>query len=275
MSAEPRRIIAVLGAGSMAGALVRRLAATKDVHFRLTTGTSRPDWLTQLSSADHVALADNPLANQQAVQGAQVVLLGVKPAGIVPLLTEIADALEPGALVVSVAGGVTLGHMSAAVPAGTALVRAMPNTPVEVGLGVTAFAVATGAPAGTRARFEELFAPSGEVELLDEVLIDGFSAVIGSGPAYVYAVVEALQVAAVEQGLTPEQAARMVPAMMTGALEYLASSGQDPAHLRAQVTSPGGSTAAALAVFDSQGMADALIAGVAAAASRARQVGRQ
>lgn len=266
------RVIAVLGAGNMAGAIVRRLAQG-DAEFRLTTRATRPAWIDGLPTVTHAALADSPRANVEAVTGAGVVVLGVEPAEIVPLCGEIADALAENTLVVSVAGGVTLADMAGTLPAGTALVRTMPNTPVEVGRGVTGFAVADGAPADTAARVRELLTPTGDIEELAEELIDGFSAVVGSGPAYVYAIIEALQAAAVQQGLTADQATRMVPAMMSGALAYLEAQGEDAAQLREQVTSPGGSTEQALVTFANRGMADALVAGVAAAAKRAGELG--
>lgn len=266
-------VIAVLGAGNMAGAIVRRLAHGGG-EFRLTTRSSRPAWIDGLPGVSHTALADDPGANVQAVTGADVVILGVEPGEIVALCAEIADALKDRALVVSVAGGVTLADMSGALPAGTALVRTMPNTPVEVGRGVTGFAVADGAPVGTGARVREFLQPTGDVEELAEELIDGFSAVAGSGPAYVYAIVEALQRAALEQGLTSAQAERIVPAMMSGALAYLEAHGNDVSVLRERVTSPGGSTEQALLTFADRGMADALVAGVAAATRRAGELGR-
>ena len=267
-------VIAVLGAGNMAGAIVRRLGEEMDAEFRLTTRSTRPHWVDALPAASHATLADSPDANVAAVTGAHVVILGVEPREIVPLARDIADALAEGALVVSVAGGVTLADLAHALPEGAAVVRTMPNTPVDVGRGVAAYAVAPGAPADTGLRVRELLAPTGDVEELAEGLIDGFSAVMGSGPAYVYAIVEALQAAAIEQGLTADQAERMVPAMMSGALAYLESYGNDVSQLRERVTSPGGSTAAALAVFEQRGMADALVAGVAAASARASELGR-
>ncbi|WP_062135445.1 pyrroline-5-carboxylate reductase [Demequina aestuarii] len=270
-----RRVIAVLGAGNMAGALARRWATVEPApELRLTTGSSRPAWAQGLPHVSHVAIADTPTANVDAVAGADVVVLGVKPHAIVALANEIADALAPGTLVVSVAGGVRLADLAPVLPEGVALVRTMPNTPVAVGRGVTAFAVAAGAPEGAAARVREMFAPTGAVEALDEELIDAFSAVVGSGPAYVYAVIEALSAAAVSQGLSAEQAARMVPAMIGGAVAYLESTGRDPGDLRDEVTSPGGSTAAALGAFADHGLAEALAAGVGAATARARELGR-
>lgn len=268
-------MIAVLGAGNMAGALAQRWASLDPApELRLTTGSSRPAWADGLTHVSHVAVADVLSANVDAVAEADVVVLGVKPHAIVALAGEIADALAPGALVVSVAGGVRLADLASVLPAGIALVRTMPNTPVAVGRGVTAFAVAPGAPAGTNARVHELFAPTGAVEELDEDLIDAFSAVVGSGPAYVYAVIEAMSEAAVSQGLSPEQAARMVPAMIGGAVAYLESTGREPGDLRDEVTSPGGSTAAALGAFAEHGLAEALAAGVDVATVRARELGR-
>lgn len=109
---------------------------------------------------------------------------------------------------------------------------------------------------------------------MDEGLIDGFSAVAGSGPAYVYYVIEALRAAAVDQGLDTELAARMVPEMIGGAVAYLQSTGREPDDLRAEVTSPGGSTAAAVAAFDRAGIPQGLRDGVAAAVARAQAMGR-
>ncbi|MFN3865338.1 MAG: pyrroline-5-carboxylate reductase [Demequina sp.] len=273
---EAPRVIAVLGAGNMAGALARRWASVAPAwELRLTTGASRPEWAVGLDNVTHAAVAEAPTANIAAVAGADVVILGVKPHAIVSLAREIADALAPGALVVSVAGGVRLADIAPELPAAVALVRTMPNTPVAVGHGVTAFAVSPGALQGTDARVRELFAPTGAVEEMDEAHIDAFSAVVGSGPAYVYAVVEALSAAAVEQGLTAEQAARMVPAMIGGAAAYLQASGREAGELRDEVTSPGGSTAAALAAFSAHGLDDALRAGVRAATARAKELGRR
>ncbi|MFW7414209.1 pyrroline-5-carboxylate reductase [Demequina sp. SO4-18] len=269
------RVIAVLGAGNMAGALARRWAAAEPAaQLRLTTGSSRPSWAMAIPHVSHAAVSDHATANADAVAGADVVILGVKPHAIVALARDIADAVAPGALVVSVAGGVRLADLAAALPARVAVVRGMPNTPVAIGRGVTAFAVAPGAPDGTSARLRDLFAPTGVVEEMDEGLIDAFSAVIGSGPAYVYAVVEALSAAAVEQGLPADQAARMVPAMIGGAVAYLEATGRHSGDLRDEVTSPGGSTAAALAAFSAHGLDDALAAGVRAATARAGELGR-
>ncbi|GIG53441.1 pyrroline-5-carboxylate reductase [Demequina activiva] len=274
MSQQPP-IVAVLGAGNMAGAVAQAIAAGGTAaQVRLTTGGSEPGWADAFAHVTHRALAQDADANREAVAGADVVILGVKPHAIVELAREIAPALEPGVLVLSVAGGVTLETLTAALPAHAVVVRTMPNTPVAVGRGITAYAIAHGAPAEADARVQALLAPTGTVEPMPESLIDGFSAVVGSGPAYVYAVIEALRAAAVDQGLSEDVAARLVPEMIAGSTAYLTATGREPGELREEVTSPGGSTAQALRVFEERGLAEALRAGVAAATARARELGQ-
>src|SRR5690554_1569174 len=159
----------------MAGALARRWAhADPALQLRLTTGSSTPGWAGGLTHVSHVAVSDDPAANVTAVTGAEVVVLGVKPGTTVELAREIADALAPGALVVSVAGGVRIADLEAVLPAHATVVRTMPNTPVAIGRGVTAYAIAASAPPTADARVRDLFAPTGEVEQLEEPLIDAF-----------------------------------------------------------------------------------------------------
>lgn len=266
--------VAFLGAGNMAGAIAQGIAgAPNSPTIRLTTGSSRPAWADQFAHVSHEALAVEPDANMRAVTGATAVVLGVKPHAIVKLAEAIAPALGEDTLVVSVAGGITLATLRAALPSGVHVVRTMPNTPVAVNRGVTAITAAADAPAGVLERAVALLAPTGSVEVIDEVHMDAFSAVVGSGPAHLYYFVEALRAAAVAQGLPVALAARVVPAMIGGAVAYLEASGREPADLRREVTSPGGSTAEAIAVFDERELKAIVAAGVAAATARAKAMG--
>ncbi|WP_061964103.1 pyrroline-5-carboxylate reductase [Demequina aurantiaca] len=267
--------VAFLGAGNMAGAIAQGIASEPGApRIRLTTGSSRPAWIDGLSQVSHESLADAPDANLRAVEGAAVVILGVKPYAIVELAEAISPALAEGTLVISVAGGITLDTLRSALPDHVEVVRAMPNTPVAVNRGVTAIAVVPGTAPEVLERAAALLAPTGSVEVLDEDLIDAFSAVVGSGPAHVYYFVEALRAAAVEQGLSAEVAARVVPAMIGGAIEYLESTGRAPEDLRREVTSPGGSTAEAIAVFDDRDLKAVVGAGIAAATAKAKSMGK-
>ncbi|MFV0285457.1 MAG: pyrroline-5-carboxylate reductase [Demequina sp.] len=265
------RTVAVLGAGNMAGAIAQSLADAGTVDaIRLTTRTRQPAWAERHGHVVHRALSADEGATAWALEGADAVILGVKPYDIVALCREIGPLLAPGALVISVAAGVTLDAMRAALGDGVRVVRTMPNTPTAIGRGVTALA---GDPADGEAA-AALLEPTGMREIVDESLINAFSSVAGSGPAYAYAFVEALEAAAVGLGIPAEQAARIVPAMMLGSLAYLDSSEHDAAELRRQVTSPGGSTAEALRVFGERDL-DGLVAdALAAALARNEEMGK-
>lgn len=270
----PVSTVAVIGAGNMAGAIARALAAADEAPaLRLTTRTSRPAWIDELTGVRHTALSDNAAANLDAARDAEVVVLGTKPRDIVDGAREIAPALADGAIVVSVAAGVTIAQLREALPAGVHAVRAMPNTPVAVGRGVTAVATAD-APDWVAERVRHVLAPTGLVERIDEAAMDAFGALIGSGPAYVYLLVEAMRDAAVRMGLDADQAGRLLPAMIEGAAVYLAADGRDAAVLRAEVTSPGGSTAEAIRVFEECDLAGMVADALEAARVRNGELGR-
>ncbi|WP_062076637.1 pyrroline-5-carboxylate reductase [Demequina globuliformis] len=266
--------VAVLGTGNMAGAIAKRLAdADPTVHQRLTTRTRVPEWASGLSHVEHRALAQDAGATRWAVEDADVVIVGVKPAQVRDLLTEVGPMLAEGALVLSVAAGIRLESMRAALPAHVRLVRSMPNTPTAIGRGVTAIAIETDADSAVAREAAELLAPTGLVEVLPEASIDAFSSVCGSGPAYAYYFVEALEAAAADLGLDDDLAQRVVPAMLAGSLAYLGEAGQCPAQLRRQVTSPGGSTAKAIETFEAEDLQGTVVRALRAAFARNADMG--
>lgn len=218
------------------------------------------------------ATENDPEANRAAVRGAAIVVVAVKPAMVPELLTEIADALEPGALVISVAAGVTIATFESLLPASVAVVRSMPNTPAVVGRAVT------GLSAGTRSTEEQLalavalFETVGSVLVIPEDKIDALSTISGSGPAYVFYLIEQLTATAVAKGFTPEQAALMVNDTFLGASELLAASGERPAELRRRVTSPKGTTERAVAVLEQAGLTAVFDEATDAALARAREL---
>ncbi|WP_297082580.1 pyrroline-5-carboxylate reductase [uncultured Demequina sp.] len=267
--------VAVIGAGNMAGAIAWALAdAPGSPHLRLTTRTSAPAWAAVAPGVSHVALEHDPGGNVAAVQGADAVILGVKPKDIVATAQEIADAVEPGTLVISVAAGVTVADIVAALPEHAVVVRAMPNTPVAIGRGVTGVAVAPGAPAGTLERVRALLAPTGDIEEVPEEVFDAFGALVGAAPAYTYYLIEALRSAAADQGLDPDLAARALPRIIGGAAEYLSVSGREPADLRAEVTSPGGMTHAAISTMEERGVPQTVRDAIEAAMERSRTIAK-
>lgn len=268
--------ITFLGAGSMAGAIISGLL-TPDVVVEggiRTTNRSAAKAAEFAASPAVKAFAteNDPEANRAAVRGAAIVVVAVKPAMVPDLLTEIADALEPGALVISVAAGVTIATFESLLPSHVAVIRSMPNTPAVVGRAVT------GISAGTRSTEEQLalavalFETVGSVLVIDEDKIDALSTISGSGPAYVFYLIEQLTATAVTKGFTPEQAALMVNDTFLGASELLAASGETPAELRRRVTSPKGTTERAVAVLEQAGLTAIFDEATDAALARAREL---
>jgi pyrroline-5-carboxylate reductase len=204
------------------------------------------------------------------VRGAGIILVGVKPAMVPGTLAEISAALDPEALVISVAAGVTTATMEAAVA--NSVLRAMPNTPAIVGRAVTGIAAGSRARADQVALGRSLFETVGTVVEIPESQIDALSTISGSGPAYFFYFVEELTRTAVDLGFSPEIAAQLVNGTFLGAAELLVSSGKDPAALRAQVTSPKGTTERAIGELQKADLKALFDRATAAALARAREM---
>lgn len=261
--------ILMLGAGRMGGALIagwRRAAAFPMTALMIRDPQAGPEALSAV--AEGAMLDPSP----RDIGRAEVVLLAVKPQTWRAAATEIVPLLAPEAVIVSVAAGVGAADISAAF-GGRAVARIMPTTAAAIGQG-TASLFATEPRAAALAR--ELFSQVGVVvELDDEDQMHAATAVSGSAPAYLYAFVEALEAAGAAAGLSAASAQRLARATISGAAALLAESGEEPAELRRQVTSPGGTTQAALEVLmGSQGLGPLLETAVAAAARRSRELGQ-
>ncbi|MBT2503401.1 pyrroline-5-carboxylate reductase [Curtobacterium sp. ISL-83] len=265
---------ALLGVGSMSGAVLDGLLAAglDPAVVTLTTKSEASAAAHRERGLDAHASDTEPDANRVAVRGAGLVVLGVKPYAIGDLLAEVAADLEPGAVVVSVAVGTTIASMEAVVPAGVRVVRALPNTPIGVGRGVTGISAGDSADAGAVALASSVFAVSGVVIEVPEQQLDALSAVSGSGPAYVFLLIEQWQQAAESLGFTHEQAEAMVQGTLRGAVELLAASGREPADLRRAVTSPGGTTERAIAVLQDADLDGVFRSASAAAIARAEEL---
>ncbi len=264
--------LAVLGAGSMAGAIVRGLIAAGVDPASVTVSTrstaSADVWRAEGVRA--IALEERADANAAAVEGAGVVLLGVKPAMIVDTLREVAGALAPDAVVVSVAAGVTTATMEGVVP--NPVVRTMPNTPALVRRAVTGIAAGSRSGEAELALARELFEAVGVVVELPEDRIDALSAISGSGPATVYFLVERLTETAERLGFARDDARLMAEQTLVGSALLLESTGEEPAELRRRVTSPKGTTERLIAVLEEAGLADVFERAAEAAIARAREL---
>lgn len=209
-----------------------------------------------------------------AVADARVVVVAVKPGDVAGVLEGARDALPADALVVSIAAGVTIADLEAAAP-GRPVVRAMPNTPAVVRRGATVIAGGSRATDDDLATAERLLAHVGIVARVPEHLLDAVTGLSGSGPAYVFLVVEALTEAGVLNGLPRDLAERLVAQTVLGAAELLVASDEGPEALRAQVTSPGGTTAAGLRALEARSVRAAFLEAVTDATERSRELGRR
>lgn len=241
----------------------------------VTVTVRRPERAKELAERHGVtALSnnENPDANSEAAAGADIVIMGVKPVGIQDLAAGIAPALKPETVVISVAAAVSIAMMEAELPEGQPVIRSMPNTPSKVGRGVVALAAGTHASEDTMARAKDIFSASGTVVVVPEEQIDAVSAVSGSGPAYAFYLAEAMAAAGEKLGLEPETARILARDTVAGAGALLSEPDADAEALRIAVTSPNGTTAAALETFTAKGLPDVIEAGARAAAARAAEI---
>lgn len=208
-----------------------------------------------------------------ALSGADVVILAVKPQVIDSVLAQLASSTGT-ALVVSIAGGVTCARLESHLPAGTRVVRVMPNTPALVGAGMSIVSGGTEAGPDDLAIVERLFGALGDVVVLPENLQDACTAISGCGPAYMALFIDALARAGVREGLTRELAERLALQTMRGTVELIEATGQHPEQVIDAVSSPGGSTIAAVTELESRGVRGAIAAAVRAAVTRSRELGR-
>lgn len=259
--------LVVVGGGQMGTALVRGLCAAGWDPASVT--------VVEVDAARRHQLADalpgvTPASVPVPAEGA---VLAVKPDVARQAAGALAGVSVPRWL--SIMAGVTLARLQSWAGPQVAVVRAMPNTPALLGAGMTAIAAGAAAGEGDLAWAEELLGAVGQVVRVAEGALDAVTALSGSGPAYVFLLAEAMAAAGMEQGLDPELSRRLALATVAGAGRLLAQPEADPAALRAQVTSPGGTTEAALAVLEAAGLRQALSRAVAAAAERSRQLGAE
>lgn len=267
--------VAFLGAGSMGGAILRGVVASGipvDGGITATNRTTaRAAELEGLPGVRSIALAQQPDGNAVAA-AARIVVVGVKPAMVPDLLDEISPYLREDAIVVSIAAGVTLATFAAHLPASTSVLRSMPNTPATVGRAVTGLAAAAGVTAEERALVRRLFETVGTVIEVAEEQIDPLSTISGSGPAYVFLLIEEFTKAAIGKGFAEAEARLMAEQTFIGATALLEASGEDPAELRRRVTSPKGTTERAVAVLQDADLASLFARATDAALARAREL---
>ena len=264
--------LALLGGGRMGEALIGGLLDAGKDPEDLAVAEISPERRHALESRfPKVRVVPAPA---WAVAEADVVVAAVKPGDVAAALDGAASALAPGALVLSIAAGVTIAALEARVP-GHPVVRAMPNTPALVRRG--AAAISAGSQAGEEhlVRAESILSAVGTVVRVPEGLLDAVTGLSGSGPAYVFLLAEALIEAGVHSGLARPVSQALVIQTLLGSATLLAEGTEGPEALRAAVTSPGGTTAAGLAALEARAVRAAVLEAVAAATARSKELGGQ
>ena len=262
--------IAVLGTGKMGGILLKAFLRQGLVTpERVTATVAHSARASQLSETLGLRVTTN---NAAAVRGAEIVLLGVKPTQIGPLVEEIAPVLAPGALLISFAASVRTEAIEAAAAAEVPVIRAMPNTPSAMGAGITALCAGRFATAEHLAAAEKIFAAVGRTVRVDEKHMDAVTGLSGSGPAFLYIIIEALAEAGVNVGL-PRDVATLLAAQTTlGSAKMVLETGSHPALLKDEVTTPAGCTVDGILELEEGGLRVTLIKAVKRATDRARQL---
>ena len=259
--------IAFVGGGNMAHALATRLA---DV--------GAFDLVVSEPLAEQRARFEPPIAttadNVAAVRDADAVVLAVKPQVLETVVREISGVIQEGQLVVSIAAGVPLASIERWLGSGGSVVRCMPNTPALVGAGISGLVANVAVTPKQRRLAQAVLGAGGEVVWFDsDTDLDIVTALSGSGPAYFFAVIEALATAGARLGLAPETARRLVVATAHGAAKM--AQDDDPAELRKRVTSPGGTTERALSILAERSLPELLDAAVEGAFQRSRELARE
>ncbi|MFO1456845.1 MAG: pyrroline-5-carboxylate reductase [Steroidobacteraceae bacterium] len=267
--------IAFIGGGNMGRALVGALLGRGHPATRLAIGEAYET--TRLALQRDFPGVQVGTDNRAAVEGAGVVVLAVKPQDMAQVVTALRPQLQQARpVVVSIAAGLRVADLEGWCGAGVPVVRAMPNRPALVGAGATGLYASPGVPAGARAMAEDLLRAAGAVAWVeDESLMDAVTAVSGSGPAYFFLMAEALADAGVAQGLSPDAARQLAVATLHGAGLMAQRSDGDLARLRAEVTSRGGTTEAALRALADARFREAIAAAVEAAVRRGRELAAQ
>ena len=258
--------IGFIGAGNLAESIIKGLTGVAEKPSIMATDLSK-ERLNELET--HYGVISGELA--QVVQESEVIVMAVKPKDAATVMKSLAAFPMQGKLVISVAAGIPLAMLEKGLP-GVAFVRVMPNTSCAVLLSMTGMVQGSLATDKDKAVAEKIFSQVGQVLWITEDKINAVTAISGSGPAYYYLFTECLAAAGVDLGLTPEEAEILARETLAGAGQMLISSGKTPARLRTDVTSPNGTTDAALKQFGQADLRDIVLTAARAAAERAAEM---
>jgi pyrroline-5-carboxylate reductase len=262
--------LGIIGAGKIGeaillGAFAKKLFKPLEVILSVRTEAHRLDLENRLKITA-------TLDNSRIAKESEIILLAVKPKAIVDILKSIADSLKPGTLLISTAAGVSLDVIESRVPGFVAVIRTMPNLAVSVGEGMTVISPGRNVSAAQTDIARGLFGSVGNVIELEEIHMDAVTGLSGSGPAYIYIVIEALADGGVKMGLPRDVAITLAAQTVLGAAKTVIETGEHPAKLKDQVTTPAGVTIDGILELEEGGLRVTLIKSVVKATERARQL---
>jgi pyrroline-5-carboxylate reductase len=265
--------IGFLGAGNMAGALIKGLLSAKLYRPQdIVVSDVLPAQLRKIKRAYNV---DGVTSNREVVRAAHTIVLAVKPQILAQVMADIQPEVTKAHVFISIAAGVPLRRLEAGLGGSARVVRVMPNTPALLGKGIAVVVRGSKAKPQDEKLTLTLFRGVGEaLAVKDEALMDPVTGLSGSGPAYVYLFAEALIAGGVQAGLSPTVATRLTLQTLEGAVAMLKETGKNPKELRDMVTSPGGTTLAGLSCLAEGGFTTLVSAAVDAATQRAKELGQ-
>jgi pyrroline-5-carboxylate reductase len=258
--------ICFIGAGNMASAIVGGLVKNDLPASNIIATAPAKEHRDAIQEAWNISVEED---NAQAAKDADVIVLSVKPQVLQVVCESIQDSLAHKPLIISIAAGIGLDLLSKWLGDDQAIVRCMPNTPAQVLKGASGLIANPNVSADQKGLADELFQAIGLVEWVeDENLIHTVTALSGSGPAYIFLMIEAMEAAGVKQGLTPETARQLAAQTVAGAAEMVLKSDIEPAQLKRNVMSPGGTTERAIHTFEEKGLVEIVDQAMQAAADR-------
>jgi pyrroline-5-carboxylate reductase len=263
--------IAVLGAGNMAEALIKGLLRGHCEAAQISASAPREERVKELSDRYGIFATQR---NVELVDRADIVVLAVKPQIMRKVLDEIAERVTPETLVISIAAGIPIAAIEQRLKAGTRVIRTMPNTPALVDAGATAISRGGHATEADLADARRIFDAVGITVTLDESQLDAVTGLSGSGPAYMFLILEALSDAGVKVGLSRRTAQLLAAQTVLGSAKLLLETNEHPGRLKDMVTSPGGTAITGLHVLESGGLRTTLIDAVEAATKRSHELGQ-
>jgi pyrroline-5-carboxylate reductase len=263
--------IGFLGTGNMAEALIKGLVSAGVVEPKQIYGSDpRRERAEEMRKRFGIHAT---VHNEEVVRHAEIVVLSIKPQILPQVLDQVSPQLKPHALVISIAAGVPITAIEQRLPAGTRVVRTMPNTPALVGAGATAIAAGQHAKDDDVEATRRIFDAVGMTVVLEESQLDAVTGLSGSGPAYVFLIIEALSDAGVKMGLSRYNAQALAAQTVLGSAKLLLETNEHPGRLKDMVTSPGGTAIAGLHTLEAGGLRTTLINAVEAATNRSRELG--